>query len=258
MQRQRPATLLTILPCCLLLCGAASAPRPLARTDVQAIIRKLDELYRSNSSFARVEMEIATPHWQRALDLQAWSSGMDKTFIRILAPKKERGVGTLRIGNEMWNFLPKTNKIIKVPPSMMMGSWMGSDFTNDDLVKEYTFAEDYTFQVIEPPDADATQLFVECRPKEGRPIVWERVVVVVHRSDLLPVRQEYYDEDGELVRLLNFSDVKTIGGRLLPTTMEMLPQKKPGNRTIVRYRELQFDAELDEDIFTLRHLRSPR
>ena len=112
MEREHTPTLLVLLPCWLVLCGGAPrAGQPRQDPDVRTIVRRLDELYRSTSSFARFEMEIATPHWQRTLDLQAWSSGMDKTFIRILSPKKERGVGTLRIGNEMWNYLPRTNKV---------------------------------------------------------------------------------------------------------------------------------------------------
>ena len=250
--------LLAIPLCCLALRGAPAQEHRPTQAEVHAIVKRLDELYRSTSSFARVEMGITTPHWRRTLDLQAWSSGTDRTFIRILAPKKERGVGTLRLGNEMWNYLPKTNKVIKIPPSMMMSSWMGSDFSNDDLVKEYTFSEDYAFHLITPPDADPEQLFLECRPEEGRPIVWDRVVVVVGRQDLLPVRQEYYDEKGRLMRLLTFTETRTIGGRTLPTVMEMRPQKKRGNRTTVRYRELEFGGDLDDGIFTLRHLRSPR
>src|SRR6056297_1942824 len=111
------------------------------------IVNKVDKLYRSESSYALMEMRIVTPHWERTLKMKTWSSGMDKTFIRIIAPKKEKGVGTLRIKNQMWNYLPKTNKVMKIPPSMMMANWMGSDFTNDDLVSEYTFIEDYNFSM---------------------------------------------------------------------------------------------------------------
>ena len=121
--------------------------------DVEAIVKKMDQLYRSETSHAEMEMQIATPHWERTLAMTVWTKGMDHTFIRITAPKKEQGVATLRIGNEMWNYLPKTNKVMKIPPSMMMGSWMGSDFTNDDLVKESSMLNDYTYQLVKPEDA---------------------------------------------------------------------------------------------------------
>ncbi|MFZ5979884.1 MAG: outer membrane lipoprotein-sorting protein, partial [Candidatus Zixiibacteriota bacterium] len=110
--------------------------------DIKRLIHEVDTLYRSEASYAELEMEIITPHWQRTLAMDSWTEGMDKTFIRIKEPLKEKGVATLRIDNEMWNFLPKTNKVMKIPPSMMMSSWMGSDFTNDDLVKEFSLFED--------------------------------------------------------------------------------------------------------------------
>lgn len=123
-----------ILSVMIVLLFVSGATQNESELNVREIVKQIDELYRSESSYSELEMEIITPHWERTLKMKAWSKGMEKTFIRILAPAKEKGMVTLRIGNEMWNYLPKTNKVIKVPPSMMMSSWMGSDFTNDDLV----------------------------------------------------------------------------------------------------------------------------
>jgi len=162
MDRNRPPTStlnLLILGGLVALFSLFTAQLPLfaeshaADIDVKAIVKRMDELYRSDTSQTNMEMQIVTPHWERTLSLRVWTEGMDKTFIRIDAPKKEKGVTTLRIGNEMWNYLPKTNKVIKVPPSMMMGSWMGSDFTNDDLVKESSMLNDYSYDLIVPDDA---------------------------------------------------------------------------------------------------------
>ena len=130
----RNLTLYSFLLTTLLLCPFASAQE--STPNIETVIKHIDQLYRSETSHADMEMHIVTPHWERTLAMTIWSKGMSKTFIRITAPKKEQGVATLRIGNEMWNYLPKTNKVMKIPPSMMMGSWMGSDFTNDDLVRE--------------------------------------------------------------------------------------------------------------------------
>ncbi|HEQ71435.1 MAG TPA: outer membrane lipoprotein-sorting protein, partial [Spirochaetia bacterium] len=116
----------------------ATSAYPQAVPDINRVVHAIDTLYRANSSSGRVRMEITTPHWKRSLTMTVWSEGTEKTLIRILEPEKERGVGTLRIGNEMWNYLPATNKVIKIPPSMMMSSWMGSDFNNNDLVSEFT------------------------------------------------------------------------------------------------------------------------
>ena len=145
--------------------------------DVESIVKKMDQLYRSETSHAEIEMQITTPHWERTLAMTVWTMGMDKTFIRITEPKKEQGVATLRIGNEMWNYLPKTNKVMKIPPSMMMGSWMGSDFTNDDLVKESSMLNDYTYQLIKPANAVPDYVYIQLTPKEDSPIVWGRLLL---------------------------------------------------------------------------------
>jgi outer membrane lipoprotein-sorting protein len=228
----------------------------IAETKIKEIVKKLDELYRSDSSSASVEMEITTPHWSRTLKMDMWSLGMKKTFIRILAPKKEKGIATLRVGNEMWNFLPKTNKVMKVPPSMMMGSWMGSDFTNDDLVKEFTFVEDFTFETTEVDQPEEGMMYIKCIPKEGRPIVWGHIVMAVEKDGYIPQWYKYYDEKGKLMREIIYKDLKDFGGRQIPAVMELIPTHKKGHKTVVRYIEAEFDTKIDESIFSLRNLRS--
>ncbi len=224
--------------------------------DVDEIIEKIDELYRSNTSYAEMEMEISTPHWERTLAMKAWTEGMEKTFIRITTPAKEKGVSTLRIGNEMWNYLPKTNKVIKVPPSMMMSSWMGSDFTNDDLVSEFTFTEDYHFHKISTDSISDDRILIEAIPKEDRPIVWGKVLLYIQKSDTLPVREEFYDEKGKLMRIMTFKDIKNFDGRRIPSVMILIPQNEEGNKTILRYQKVDFNRDIPKDIFSLRHLRN--
>ncbi len=220
------------------------------------IVKKMDELYRSQSSSATVEMEITTPHWQRTLKMTFWSEGMDKTFIRILDPKKEKGVATLRMENEMWNFFPKTDKVMKIPPSMMMGSWMGSDFTNDDLVKEYTFIKDYSFEFTEVDDPVEGTVYIKCVPHQGLPVVWGHIVIAVKEKDHLPLWYKYYDEKGKLMREMVYKDERKFGNRTIPAVMELVPTNKKGHKTVIRYLEAAFDTKLDESIFTLRNLRT--
>ena len=222
-----------------------------------AIAKKVDELYRSKTSYAELTMEITTPHWARTLEMKAWSRGMDQTLIRILAPRKERGVGTLRLDTEMWNFLPRTGKVIKIPPSMMMSAWMGSDFTNDDLVKEFTLLKHYTFSLIAPPDAKTGLKYLEARPKPDVPVVWDRIVIVVRADDLIPVKQQYYDEKGNLMREMTFSDITRFGDRNVPAVMTLIPANKEGHRTVIRYTELELDVKLKDDVFSLQNLRRP-
>ncbi len=204
-----------------------------------------------------MEMEIVTPHWQRTLKMKVWTEGKYKTFIRILEPKKENGLGTLRIKNEMWNYLPKTNKVIKVPPSMMMSSWMGSDFNNDDLVDEFTLLDDYHYKIIHPEDALEDLIYLQLIPRQGLPIVWGKIVSSVRKSDYIPVQDKYYDENGNLMRIMNYRDIKIFDNRKIPSVMELIPQNKEGNNTILRYLTASFNLELKEDIFTLRNLRTP-
>ena len=252
----RNLTLTSLLLAALLLCSFAQAQEP--TPDIEAVIKHIDQLYRSETSHADIEMHIVTPHWERTLAMTIWSKGMRKTFIRITAPKKEQGVATLRIGNEMWNYLPKTNKVMKIPPSMMMGSWMGSDFTNDDLVRESSMLNDYTYQFVKPEDASPDHLYVQLVPKEDSPIVWGKIVAAVRSDDYIPVWQRFYDEKGTLMRVMNFKEIKTFGDKIVPSLIEMIPQNKEGHKTVVRWLNATFDSEVDDKIFTRRNLQRRR
>jgi len=256
MKKAALGNLCAVVPLFLFSMTAVIGEGAAAKTDAREIVKKVDELYRSESSFAVMEMEIITPHWQRTLKMEAWSMGMDKTFIRILLPKKEMGIATLRIENEMWNFLPNTNKVMKIPPSMMMASWMGSDFTNDDLVKEYTFLDDYSFDFVEVENPQEGVAYVKCVPREGLPIVWGHIITAVREKDYIPLWAKYYDEKGQLMREIQYKDIKTLGKRTIPAVMELIPTHKEGQKTIVRYLEAQFNIPVDKDVFTLRNLQS--
>jgi outer membrane lipoprotein-sorting protein len=224
--------------------------------DVNQLIREIDHLYRAETSYSEIEMEIVTPHWQRTIAMLGWSEGMDKTFLRLTAPQREKGMATLRIDNKMWNFLPKTNKVMKIPPSMMMGSWMGSDFTNDDLVKESSLFEDYSYETIIPDSADTALIYINCIPREDLAVVWGNIVIALRKTDHLPVWEKYYDEKGELKRVMTYSEIKDLGGRMIPTVLTMVPQTKEGHRTVIRYLNAEFNLKLDDEVFSLRNLRS--
>ncbi len=249
----------------ILFVAAAAGQSRSERPNIEEVVEGIDRLYRHDSSHSVMEMEIVTPHWSRTLRMEAWSEGMDRTFIRILEPRKERGMGTLRVDNEMWNYLPKTNKVMKIPPSMMMSSWMGSDFKNNDLVKEFSFTDDYTFEYTDssaaqksPSYAGDDLLYLECTPKPGKPIVWGHVVVVVDGESLLPRWEEYYDEHGELMRVMYFREVEELGGKELPSIMELVPQNREGHGTTLHYIEADFDLQIERNIFSLRNLRNFR
>ena len=226
--------------------------------DVDSLVNEVDRLYRATSAYAEIEMEIVNPHWQRTLSMDSWSEGIKKTFIRITAPAREKDVATLRVENEMWNYLPKANKVMKIPPSMMMGSWMGSDFTNDDLVKESSLFEDYHCEITHPDSADTSLYYIKCIPHPDAPVVWGSIVIAIRHHPHLPVWQKYYDEKGKLIRIMTYGDVRTVDGRTIPTSLEMVPQNKEGHKTVIRYRDIKFNVKLDPETFTLRNLRSQR
>ncbi|KKM83944.1 hypothetical protein LCGC14_1304170 [marine sediment metagenome] len=226
---------------------------PAQEIDIKEIVDKVDRILRSDTSVSKMEMSIETPNWKRTLTMDMWREGLDKTLIRVLGPAKDRGVATLRTGTEMWNFFPKINKVMKVPPSMMMSSWMGSDFTNDDLVKESSMTRDYDYRLIENPDTE--HYYVELTPKADIPIVWGKIVITARKSDYIPIREEFYDEDGTKMRVMELKEIKPMGGRTVPTVIELIPLNKKNRKTTIRYLEAEFDAPLDKDVFTLRTLK---
>lgn len=223
--------------------------------DVKALIEKVDRLYRADNSYARMQMTIVNPNWQRTLSMDVWSQGMEKTFIRILSPAKDKGVATLRIENEMWNYFPKIDKVMKVPPSMMMSSWMGSDFTNDDLVKETTLLDDYDAELVRPEGADPALHVIQLLPKQQTATVWAKIVLRIDKQSLLPKDEEYYDEKGRKMRRVEFKDVKEIGGRVMPTVMELTPLNKPQNKTVIEYQRATFNTGVPNTVFSLRNLQ---
>jgi outer membrane lipoprotein-sorting protein len=230
-----------------------SAERP----PVQEVLQKMDGLYRGQTSQGEMEMTIENSNWKRVMRMKVWSEGIEKTFVVVLAPKKDAGIATLRMHQDMWNFFPRINKTLKVPPSMMMGSWMGSDFTNDDLVKESSLLRDYKAKYSDEKGPPGTWR-VELVPKAQTPTVWGKILLSIQSDSFLPVREEFFDEHGEKVRVLRFSDVQKAGDRLLPTQLEITPLKKPGQRTVLRYKNLRFDEPLDPSVFTLQNLRRER
>ena len=225
--------------------------------DAREIIRKMDLILRGDSSFGTYRMTITDPDWQRALELKAWEKRREKkTFIRILSPPKEEGIVTLKVDYEMWNWLPRVERIIKIPPSMMMQPWMGSDFTNDDLVKASSIVTDYSHTVLaEEALRDYDTYKVELIPKPDAPVVWGRILAWVVQADSMPLRQEFYSEKGKLIRVLEFSDIREIRDRTLPTRWEMTPMAEKGRRTVMEVIDLELDVPIDDSMFSLRNLK---
>jgi hypothetical protein len=202
---------------------------------------------------------VVTENWSRAMEMRVWSLGTDYALVRILSPRKDEGTATLKVGSEIWNYLPRVDRTIKIPASLMSASWMGSHFTNDDLVKESRLIEDYVITLAFEGAREGTEVWeFELVPRPEAPVVWGRIGYQVRKSDTMPVWARYYDEDGSLIRTMTFSDYRMMGGRLVPGLMRVVPEDKPGEYTEVRYSDLEFDVDLDTEFFSLRRLRDAR
>lgn len=203
---------------------------------------------------ADFDMAITTPRWTRTLSLKVWMDRPGKSFLRVTAPAKDEGISSLRIGSEMWNYIPAIERTIKIPPSLMLQPWLGSDFTNDDLVKESSIVDDYTHRMVEEPAADGSGAYVvEALPKPNAAVVWGKILYSV-RGDFVPLQQAFFDERGGLVRTLEYSEVQKLNGRLLPTRWEMRPTDKPGKSTTITVKAALYDRPIDGALFSLRAL----
>jgi outer membrane lipoprotein-sorting protein len=254
------------LPILLLLLGAVlarghaghAAPTDAASeaARVREILDKVDQLWRGSTSEGNMEMEVVTAHWSRTLRMNVFTEGMERSLIRITYPAKEEGVATLKVENNIWNYLPKIKRVTKLPASMMLGSWMGSHFTNDDLVKESRFATDYDTKISFEGERDGTKILeLTLHPRPEAPVVWGKIVSIIRAEDCIPLEMTYFDEDGRAVRRLVFSEIREMGGRTIPTVLTMQPLDKPGEMTRVRYLDIAFDVDLDADLFSLRSLQ---
>ena len=196
------------------------------------IITKADQLTRGRTQHGTESMTVVRPDWQR-------------------------GTRFLKIGREMWQYVPRINRVIKIPPSMMMQSWMGSDFTNDDLVKESSIVFDYEHELLRTDTLRGDSTWVlQLTAKPDAPVTWERIIEWIRIGDFVPMRAEYYSERNELIRTLQFQDIKEIGGRVIPTKMILSEEKKPGNQTILQIRDVTFNKEIPSDTFTQQNLRN--
>lgn len=223
-------------------------------TDALAISRFLDNLYRSSGGTALAEMHVVTPHYDRTLKMKMWWRGLNDTLVRITYPPKEKGIASLKRGREMWNYLPKIKKTIRVPPSMMMSSWMGSDLTNDDLVRHTSWEKDFEVSLLEnPPPGMEAVVYV---PREGAAVTWSKVVGYFEAGTYLPRSIEYFDEKGRKARIMEFSDIGLLGGRKVPKTISVVPlsEDKKGQKTVIRYEEAEFDTRLPDDFFNISRL----
>ncbi|MCB0280409.1 MAG: outer membrane lipoprotein-sorting protein [Calditrichaeota bacterium] len=214
---------------------------------------------RGKSTRSIAAMTIVKPSWSRTVEMKSWSLGNEFFLIKILNPARDAGNVTLKREDEVWNYVRSIERIIKIPPSMMMQSWMGSDFTNDDLVKESSIVNDYTHELLGDTIIDNYQChIIQLNPKESAAVVWGKIVSYIDKENYIPLRHLYYDEDGYLIKGMELSKIKKIGKRQVPLKMVMTPYDEPGNKTIIEYSELEFDIDIERSFFSQQNMKRVR
>jgi hypothetical protein len=222
---------------------------------VEELLNATDDIQRGESSIGVIEMQVKTSRYERTMRMKAWSEGTEKSLIVIESPAKDAGIATLKVDDNIWNYLPKVDRTMKVPSGMMSGSWMGSHFSNDDLVRENRLSEQFTSEITSRPNESGEGNWViKLVPNPDAPVVWGSLVVTV-RPDKIPVSIAYFEEDGTLARTMKYEDVREIGGKEIPGTMTLTPADKPEEMTQIRYIELEFDADVPASTFTLQALK---
>ena len=245
-----------LLPLLLLALPAVSAAED--ERDATQIVRDAIDHWRGLSSYTEMTMVIHRPDWERSMTMQAWTKGDEKSLVRIMEPKKDRGNGTLTDENSMWTFSPKINRVIKVPSSMMGQSWMGSDFSNKDIARADDIIDQYAHSILATSIEDGVTVYqIESIPHEEAAVVWGSEVLTI-RDDHVVLEHAFFDQDGELVKTLKSLEIADLGGRTIAKRQRMVKIEYPDEWTEIAVNEVEYQLDLKDSLFTLSNLRNPR
>lgn len=251
-----------IIMICLVLVGSILSFASMAQGDEKAkvIVKKAHEITLGNTSKTTMTMQIIRPEWTREVSMQSWSMGTENYLIYIMSPSRDKGQVFLKREKNMWNWIPNIGRMIKIPPSMMMSSWMGSDFNNDELMKESSLVKDYTHEFKTEEEIEGFMCYqIELIPLPSAPVVWGKVILWISKDKSFTLKAEYYDEDAELVNLQKSSKIKDFGDRELPSYMEMIPVKKEGHKTIMTITDAEYNVkDINEKMFSQQMMKRIR
>ncbi|UBM60356.1 outer membrane lipoprotein-sorting protein [Marinilongibacter aquaticus] len=224
--------------------------------DANAIVAKADDKMRGNKNYSEITVQIIRPTWKRELKMKSWSLGTEFSLSYLLSPAKDKGTVFLKRNRELWNWLPAIERTIKMPPSMLSQSWMGSDLTNDDMVKETSNKDDFSSKIIGEETVGGRKCWkIDMSPKPNAAVVWGKVVTWVDQKDYIYMKTEYYDEDEYLVHTMQATDIKTLGGRLLASRIEVIPADEKGNKTVMILNKVDFNANVGPSFFTVQNMK---
>jgi outer membrane lipoprotein-sorting protein len=242
----------------VLVAAALASMPPLRAQDAKELVRAAIDNWRGQSSRGEMSMTIHRPSWERTMSMRSWTSGAKRSLVRVTAPKKDAGNGTLMVDNNMWTYSPKVNRVIKVPSSMMGQSWMGSDFSNKDVSRADDIVDQYEHALIGTEEHDGHPVYViESIPLEDAAVVWGKEVLRI-RDDHVLVSQEYYDQEGVLVKTLKSLEIGEMGGRTLAKRQRMGKTDSPDEWTEMAVESVEFDVEISDNLFTRSNLQNPR
>lgn len=225
-------------------------------TDAKEIVKKASENRYGETSYGVMKMQIVRPKWSRTVEMKNWSKGDDYSLVVITAPVKEKGQVFLKRKKEMWNWIPKISRMIKLPPSMMSQGWMGSDYSNDDIINQNSMVNNYTHKLIGDEKVGAYDCYkIESTPKPEANIVWGKKISWISKTGFFTMKTESYDEDEILVRTELASKIKAFGKRKLPSVFTILPADKKNNKTIFEIVDIQFDIKLDDSFFSQANMK---
>lgn len=223
----------------------------------QELVHGVDQLLRADSSIMQIEMDVTTPDYQRTDVLKIYMKGEEKALIKLIAPAEGRGTGWLKLGDQLWMYIPSIDQLMKIPPSMMMQSFRGSTFSYDDLVKESSIVRDYTSKIVSSESQDGRTVYLlELDPKPDAPVVYGKILFWV-REDFIPLKEEFYAEEGTALKVTNFREIKKMGGRTIPTVWVTTDLLEKHHVTTLVIISAEFDVKIDPQVFTLKYLEDP-
>ena len=233
--------------------------RALMGQNASEVIIMADEKMQGKSNKGTMTMKIIRPKWTREITMKVWSSGVDYSLVLITEPARDEGTGTLKRDKELWSWQPSIDRIIKMPPSMLMQSWMGSDFTNDDLVNQSSMVVDYVHEFVGDTTIGSYDCWkIKMYPLEDAAVVWGKLEAYISKVDYFQLIIKYYDEDEFLINTMTLSDIREMGGRVIPTKMEMIPAGNPDQKTVIVYRDFEYDIDLKQSFFSVQNLKTIR
>jgi len=229
---------------------------PLYAQVAKDIVIKMDNKLQGNSNKSEMTMSIIRPKYTRTVEFKSWSLSRDYFMTIVTAPAKDKGQVFMKFKTEMWSFTPSINRMIKLPPSMMSQGWMGSDYSNDDLVKQSSIINDYTHTLLTDESIDGKLCYkIEMIPNETANVVWGKVITWIEKENYLSLKSEYYDEEGYIVRSELGKEIKEFDGRLLPSIIEIIPADEPENKTVITIISIDFDIDISESFFSQQNMK---